>query len=443
MNLNLKRCKNFYFHIASARIHKTTREEIVMGLKKFAAGLALTASMFASGVAYAADLEVTHWWTSGGEAAAVAEFAKAVNASGDKWVDGAIAGSGDVARPIIISRILGGNPMGATQLNPGKDADELIAAGLLEDITDVATAGDWAKILRPASQLESCTKDGKVYCVPVNLHSAQWMWTNRKVYEDAGIAPPQNWNEMVAAGPALQAKGIQPLSLAQGWPVGLLVENVIVAISGVDNFVKVYKDRDLAIASGPEFAKVFEALATARQFAPADKMVPQWNEAVALVIQGKAGANIMGDWAGGEFAVANMVAGKDYDCLPGLGVTPVLNTGGDVFYFPKNKDPAVTAAQKKMAATLVTKEVQVAFNLKKGSLPMRADVDLSAANDCMKKGLEILDKSTAVFPNNVQMIDRDSLNQINDVVTAFMADPAMSAADAQAKFADIIKNAPK
>ena len=414
-----------------------------MGLKKFAAGLALTASLLASGAAYSADLEVTHWWTSGGEAAAVAEFAKAVDASGDKWVDGAIAGSGDVARPIIISRILGGNPMGATQLNPGKDADELIAAGLLEDITDVATAGEWAKILRPASQLESCTKDGKVYCVPVNLHSAQWMWTNRKVYEDAGIAPPQNWAEMVAAGPALQAKGIQPLSLAQGWPVGLLVGDVLVALSGLENFVKVYKDRDLAIAGGPEFGKVFDALAAVRAFVPADKMVPQWNEAVALVIQGKAGANIMGDWAGGEFAVANLVAGKDYDCLPGLGVTPVLNTGGDVFYFPKNKDAAVTAAQKKMAATLVTKEVQVAFNLKKGSLPMRADVDLGAANDCMKKGLEILDKSTAVFPNDVQMIDRDSINQINDLFTAFMADPAITAADTQAKFVEIIKNAPK
>ena len=414
-----------------------------MGFKKITAALALSVSLFAVGAARATDLEVTHWWTSGGEAAAVAEFAKAVDASGDKWVDGAIAGSGSVARPIIISRILGGNPMGATQLNPGKDADDLIAAGLFEEITDVATAGDWAKILRPASQLSSCTKDGLVYCVPVNLHSNQWMWTNRKVYEDAGVKPPQNWTEMVAAAPALQAKGIQPLSLAQGWPVGLLVGDVIVALAGVDNFVKVYKDRDLALAGGPEFTKVYEALATVRQFVPADKMVPQWNEAVGLVIQGKAGANIMGDWAGGEFAVAKMVAGKDYDCLPGLGVTPVLDTGGDVFYFPKNKDPAVTAAQKKMAATLVTKEVQVAFNLKKGSLPMRADVDLSAANDCMKKGLEILDHSTAVFPGAIQMIDRDSINQIDDLNTAFMADPNMTPAAAQAKFVDIIKNAPK
>jgi glucose/mannose transport system substrate-binding protein len=418
-------------------------EEYHMKYRSMVAALAATVSMAFIGSVKAADVEVTHWWTSGGEAAAVAEFAKAFDATGNKWVDGAIAGSGDVARPIIISRILGGNPMGATQLNPGKDADELIKAGLMMDLTELATKEDWAKILRPKSQMDSCTVDGKVYCVPVNLHSAQWMWTNRKVYKDAGLEPPKNWNEMIAAAPALQAKGVQPLSLAQGWPVGLLANDLLVAIAGVDNFVKVYKDRDLTIAAGPEFAKVFQALAAARQFAPSAQMVPQWNEAVGLVISGKAGANVMGDWAGGEFQVANMKAGEDYDCLPGLGVTPVLNTGGDVFYFPNNKDPEITKAQLAMASMMVTKEVQVAFNLKKGSLPMRADVDLSAANDCMKKGLEILDNSSAVFPNDVQMVDRDTLNQINDTMTEFFANPAVTPEAAQAQFVEIIKNAPK
>ena len=52
-------------------------------------------------VASATELEVTHWWTSGGEANAVGELAKAFDATGHKWVDGAIAGSGGVARPII------------------------------------------------------------------------------------------------------------------------------------------------------------------------------------------------------------------------------------------------------------------------------------------------------------------------------------------------------
>jgi glucose/mannose transport system substrate-binding protein len=412
-------------------------------MKMWKLAAVLAASVALPHVASATDLEVTHWWTSGGEAAAVAEFAKAFDATGNHWVDGAIAGSGDTARPIIISRIMGGNPMGATQLNPGKDADELIAAGLMQDLTELATKEDWANILRPASQLASCTVDGKVYCVPVNLHSAQWMWTNRKVFTDLGLEPPKDINELIALAPKLVEAGIQPLSMAQGWPVGLMVNDVLVAQAGVDNFVKVYKDRDLSIAGGAEFGKIFETLANIRQYTPADKMVPQWNEAVGLVIQGKAAANIMGDWAGGEFAVANMVAGQDFDCLPGLGVTPVLNTGGDVFYFPKNADPAVTAAQMTLASTLVTKEVQVAFNLKKGSLPMRADVDLSAANDCMKKGLAILDGSTAVFPNDIQMIDRDSLNQINDLFTEFMANPDMSAADAQAKFVSIIEAAPK
>jgi glucose/mannose transport system substrate-binding protein len=413
-----------------------------MGMKKLVAGLALSASMLCGATAYAAELEVTHWWTSGGEAAAVAEFAKAFDASGDKWVDGAIAGSGDVARPIIISRILGGNPMGATQLNPGTDADELIAAGLMLDLTDIATAEKWDDILRPKSQLASCTKDGKVYCVPVNLHSAQWLWTNRKVYQDAGLEPPKNWFDVVAAAPKLKEKGIQPMALAQGWPVGLLVNDLLVAIAGVDNFVKVYKDRDLAIASGPEFAKVFAEVDNARKMVDPANMTKQWNEAVALVITGKAGSVVHGDWSGGEFQVANMVPGKDYDCLPGLGVEPVLNTGGDVFYFPKQKDAEKEAAQKRLASLLITPAVQVAFNLKKGSLPMRADVDLAAANDCMKKGLEVLDKGTKVFPNDVQMIDRDSINQINDLFTAFFATPDMTAADAQAKFADIIKAAP-
>ena len=94
-----------------------------------------------------------------------------------------------------------------TQFNPGKDADDLIAAGLMQDLTELATKEDWKSIVRPASQLEGCTKDGKVYCVPVNLHSAQWMWTNRHVYEDAGLTPPKNWDEVVAAAPKLQGKG--------------------------------------------------------------------------------------------------------------------------------------------------------------------------------------------------------------------------------------------
>ena len=102
------------------------------------AALATTVALSFSGIASATDLEVTHWWTSGGEAAAVAEFAKAFDATGNHWVDGAIAGSGDTARPIMVSRITGGDPMGATQFNHGRQAEELVQAGLMRDLSAVA-----------------------------------------------------------------------------------------------------------------------------------------------------------------------------------------------------------------------------------------------------------------------------------------------------------------
>ena len=73
---------------------------------------------------------------------------------------------------------------------------------------------------------------------------------------------------------------------------------------------------------------------------------------------------------------------------------------------------------------------------------MRADVDLAAANDCMKKGLAILADPSKVFPGEIQMIDRDTLNQIRDNYNEFFANPAVTPEAAQAKFVEIIKNAP-
>ena len=155
--------------------------------------------------AHATDLEVTHWWTSGGEAAAVAEFAKAFDATGNHWVDGAIAGGGETARPIMISRITGGDPMGATQFNHGRQAEELVEAGpdARPDRRRRKRELGRRRSTRP-SLLDSCTLDGKIYCVPVNIHSWQWLWLSNKAFEDAGVPVPTNWDEFVAAAPALR-----------------------------------------------------------------------------------------------------------------------------------------------------------------------------------------------------------------------------------------------
>ena len=407
-----------------------------MKIRMMAAVLAASVAI-PFGAANATDLEVTHWWTSGGEAAAVAELAKAFDATGNHWVDGAIAGSGSTARPIMISRITGGDPMGATQFNHGRQAEELVQAGLMKDLTDVATAGKWKEIIRPSTLLDSCTIDGKIYCAPVNIHSWQWLWLSNAAFAKAGIAVPKNWDEFVAAAPALEKAGIVPLAVGgQGWQASGAFNVLMIAIGGKDNYLKVFKDKDAKVAAGPEIAKVFKAADDARRMSKGSN-VQDWNQATNLVITGKAGGQIMGDWAQGEFQVAKQVAGKDYTCLPGLGVNEIISTSGDAFYFPLQKDAEKAKAQDVLAATLLDPKTQVAFNLKKGSLPVRGDVDISAANDCMKKGLDILAKGNIVTSSD-QLVSPDTTKQIEDLFAEFFANTTMTPDAAQKRFADII-----
>ncbi len=407
---------------------------------KLTTKLMAASAMVAAPALHAAELEVTHWWTSGGEAAAVAKLAEAWEAAGNTWIDGAIAGSGGTARPIIISRIIGGDPMAATQLNHGRQAEELIEAGLLTDLTEVAEANNWAEIINPPSLLEACTFEGRVYCAPLNIHSAQWLWLSHGAYEKAGLEVPSDWNEFVASAPALEEAGLLPLAMGQqGWQQNIAFGTITIGIAGVDNWLAVNRDKNVDVASGPEYTAVFEAVAAARDLA-SESNVQDWNLATNLVITDQAGGQIMGDWAQGEFQVAGEVAGTDYSCLPGLGLNAVLDTGGDAFYFPVIDDEETRAAQLEMAAMLVSPEVQVNFNLAKGSLPVRGDVDLSAANDCMQKGLEILASGEGILPSGDMNLSADTQTQVEDLMAEFWSSD-LSAADAQARYVDIIASA--
>ena len=412
-----------------------------MKCRSLAAALAASVAL-PVGAAQAVDLEVTHWWTSGGEAAAVAEFAKAFDATGNKWVDGAIAGSGSTARPIMISRITGGDPMGATQFNHGRQAEELVEAGLMRDLTDVAEEGNWTEVVNPPSLLESCTLDGKIYCVPVNIHSWQWLWLSNKAFEEAGVPVPTNWDEFVAAAPALEAAGKIPLAMGkQPWQaVGRLqrpdprARRARALQQGLRRQGRRGGGRagDGARSGRPPTTRArWRRSPTSRT----GTRRPTWSSPT------QAGGQIMGDWAQGEFQVAGEVAGTGLH-LPARPRrrTRSLGTAGDAFYFPLIEDEEISAAQAELAKVMLAPETQVAFNLKKGSLPVRGDVDLAAANDCMKKGLEIISAGNVVTSTD-QLISPDTNTQLEDLMSEFFSDMSLTPEDAQARWAEIIADA--
>lgn len=389
---------------------------------------------------HAADLEVTHWWTSGSEAAAIKVIADAFEKSGNKWVDGAIAGAGGVARPLITSRITGGDPMGATQFTHSSAMHELIEAGFMRDVTELAETEGWKDKIFPAQMLDSCTFEGKIYCIPSNIHSQQWLWLNNSVFTDNGLAVPQNWSEFVAAAPALREKGLIPLAQGQqAWQQQLMFNVLMVSIGGPDLFTRVYGDRDADYAAGPEVAKVFAAAAEARDLMQGSN-VQEWNLATRLVIDGRAAGQIMGDWVQGEFTQAGLTAGTDYTCLPGLGVNEYITAAGDAFYLPKIDNPEIIAAQDALASAIVDPATQVAFTKAKGALPIRRDIEMADATPCMRKGMEILQAGHVIESVNT-LVSPDTVGRVTDLVVEFFADPTFKPETAQEEFAKIIATA--
>ena len=150
-------------------------------------GLALTLAFGAATLAHAQAnrAEVLHWWTSGGESAAVKELANAYTQAGGTWVDSAIAG-GEQARAAAVNRMVGGTPPTAAQFNTSKQFLDLIDSDLLNNVDTVAAKNNWDKIL-PAPILNSIRIKGHFYAVPVDIHMPAWFWYSKAAFAKAGM----------------------------------------------------------------------------------------------------------------------------------------------------------------------------------------------------------------------------------------------------------------
>ena len=412
-------------------------------MKKFAVVAAMATAFLGSTSAYAVDLEVTHWWTSAGEAAAIAEFAKLFEEkTGNTWVDSALAGSGTGANPVIISRIIGGDPMGATQMNTGRDAEELIQAGLMRDLTPIVEEMGGLGFYVDQTLLEPCTYDGKIYCLPINIHSWDWLWLSTAAYEKIGQPVPTNWDEYVASWPALQEAGVLPFGLATGWPISGVPGVLMSGIGGSDLVLAVNRDKSGEAVRGPEFRKVAEAMDALRQVISPEMMVPSFGDVGTQLLTGEAAGNIHGDWLQGDLQVAGGVPGENYECLPALGLGDQLTGGGDSFYFPvlpEGTDPAVIQAQADLAKILISPEGQLNFNLVKGSMPIRTDIDLSGANACMKKAIDLL--GNGLLPSGDFALSSDTQQQLQDLNIEFLDDDSITVDDYIERYASIIESA--
>ena len=405
-------------------------------------GAVSATALIASAVYAEPQAEVLHWWTSGGEAKSVAVLQEEFASKGGQWTDMPVAGGGgDAAMTALRARVLSGNAPTAVQLK-GPAIQEWYEEGVLADISSVAEAQGWADVL-PASIAGHMKCEGTWCAAPVNVHRVDWIWANADVLEANGIEMPTTWDEFNAAAEKLQAAGIIPLAHGgQAWQDATVFEAVALGVLGADGFRKAFVDLDMDTLKSDEMKAVFDQMRTMRGYVDDNFSGRDWNLAKAMVMNGEAAFQIMGDWAKGEFMAAGKVPGEDFLCasVPGDGF--LYNVDSFAMFDVDGDDKK--AGQELLAELIVGQNFQKVFNLNKGSIPARVDVSLEEFDSCAHLSAKDMGESSdngSLLPSYAHgMALRGAQSgAITDVVTAhFNSD--MSSDEAVNMLADAVAN---
>jgi len=386
------------------------------------------------------EVEVLHWWTSGGEAASVAELKKILESKGDTWKDFAVAGGGgETAMTVLKSRVVSGNPPTAAQVK-GPGIQEWAQEGVLANLDDVAGAGDWDNLL-PGVVSEIMKYEGHYVAVPVNVHRVNWMWANPAVFEQAGASIPATWEEFTVAAAKIQKAGFIPVAHGgQPWQDATLFESIALGIGGADWYRKAFVDLDAKALDSANMKKSFAMLRTVQKYIDKDAANRDWNLATAMVINGKAAMQFMGDWAKGEFTAAGKTPGDDYVCLPAPGTAGSFTFNIDSFIMFDQEDPAAKTSQGHLAEAIMEPEFQEIFNLNKGSIPVRLGMDLSKFDVCATDSaaeFTAAAEGNTLVPSWAHEMAMPPANKgaMFDVITNFINSPKMTPSAAAKKMA--------
>jgi glucose/mannose transport system substrate-binding protein len=325
----------------------------------------------------------------------------------------------------------------------GPGIQEWANEGVVADIEDVAMAEGWDDVLPPV--LAGIMKfEDKYVAAPVNIHRVDWLWANPEVLAKVGASVPATWDEFNATAEKLMAAGITPLAHGgQPWQDATVFEVVALGIGGADFYRKALVELDMDALQSDTMIKVFDEMRILRGFLDPAFSGRDWNLATAIVMNGQAAFQIMGDWAKGEFLAAGKVPGKDFLCAPAPGNAYILNSDSFVMFKVSGEDRI--EGQKVLASLIMSPEFQETFNLAKGSIPARIDVPLDTFDICAQKSHEDLTAAIAadtLVPSmaHEMAIPRSIRGEFLDVITEhFNSD--MSSQDAVARLVEAIERA--
>ncbi len=376
----------------------------------------------------ASQVEVLHWWTSGGEAKAVEVLKSEWTKQGNQWNDFAVqGGGGKSAMTVLKSRALAANPPEAAHLK-GYELKEWAGLGFLRALTPMAEHLGWYSQMPPMVRA-TLSQNGALMAVPTGIHRVNWLWLNRKIFERNKLTPPTDWAQFVTVADQLKKRGITPLAIGnEPWQLAVLFETVALGEGGKEFYRKAFLEQDSATLTGPDMVRVLTRFQQLRAYVPQKYAGLKWHQATNLLESGGAAMQVMGDWVKGELSAGNYRPGEDIACLPSPGSTGLFSYNLDSIAMFKQRDPAQLQAQGDLAQLLMTPKFQEEFNRVKGSIPALTNPDMSKFDRCAVRSYQdflLAEKQDNLLPSMAEgMATPTNMRQaILDVLSNFFNDP--------------------
>jgi len=317
-------------------------------------------------------LEMFSWWTAGGEA-------DGLNAMYDIYkkkypsvqvVNAAVAGgAGTNAKAVLSTRLTGGDPPDSFQLHAGLEVEKYEPTKYLQPLDSLYTGEGWDKAF-PKDLISLLQYQGHFWGVPVNIHRANVLWYNAKLFQDNNLQAPKTWDDFFKAADTFKAKGIVPLVIGtkEGWEAGHTFETVLISSLGADGYKGLWTGKTQW--TDPKVTDALNTFKKMMSYANTDYSALTWSDAAQYLVDGKGAMHIMGDWTDGWF-ISVKYTGYGYAPVP--GTSGIFDALSDSFASAKGaKNQANLDNWLKLAGS---KEGQEAFNPKKGSICARTDCD--------------------------------------------------------------------
>ncbi|MDX1994709.1 MAG: extracellular solute-binding protein [bacterium] len=171
--------------------------------------------------------------------------------------------------------------------------------GLVRNIAS-ELEGEWRDSFSAQAALELYGQDGEYYGVPWTW-GAVGLFYNKALFEQAGLdpeAPPQTWEEFLAAVQTLKDAGITPIALGEGekWPGHFWWVYLALRLGGEEAFLSAY-DRSGTFADEP-FVQAGEYLQQLVDLEPFSEgfLALSHPESQGIFGNGEAAMLLMGQW---------------------------------------------------------------------------------------------------------------------------------------------------